>query len=177
MPFPETKTVPVGGFKIGLCHGHQVRRPYQELGLRGNEPKWERASVGTGPKWALAQVVMGLSGTVPQPRAAGPVPSSNGATAAHTAGPVRREREGAALRRGAVLPEPRNLTCALPSRRVRDCAVCVQVVPWGDKEALSVLQRQLDVDILITGHTHKFKVRIIGISAPIQCADARSKGY
>ena len=28
MPFPETKTVPVGGFKIGLCHGHQVRCPY-----------------------------------------------------------------------------------------------------------------------------------------------------
>lgn len=32
-----------------------------------------------------------------------------------------------------------------------------QVVPWGDKEALAILQRQLDVDILVTGHTHEFK--------------------
>ncbi|KAK3246873.1 Vacuolar protein sorting-associated protein 29 [Cymbomonas tetramitiformis] len=32
-----------------------------------------------------------------------------------------------------------------------------QVVPWGDLESLAMLQRQLDVDILITGHTHQFK--------------------
>ncbi|XP_041456991.1 vacuolar protein sorting-associated protein 29 [Lytechinus pictus] len=32
-----------------------------------------------------------------------------------------------------------------------------QVVPWGDVESLSMLQRQLDVDILISGHTHKFE--------------------
>ena len=32
-----------------------------------------------------------------------------------------------------------------------------QVVPWGDIESLAMLQRQLDVDILITGHTHKFE--------------------
>lgn len=32
-----------------------------------------------------------------------------------------------------------------------------QVVPWGDAESLAMLQRQLDVDILITGHTHRFK--------------------
>merc|ERR1712167_309369 len=30
-----------------------------------------------------------------------------------------------------------------------------QIVPWGDDDALSVLQRELDVDILITGHTHQ----------------------
>mmetsp|Transcript_5028 Transcript_5028/g.8086 ORF Transcript_5028/g.8086 Transcript_5028/m.8086 type:complete len:186 (-) Transcript_5028:25-582(-) len=35
-----------------------------------------------------------------------------------------------------------------------------QVVPWGDKEALSMLQRQLDVDVLVTGHTHKFSVDV-----------------
>lgn len=29
-----------------------------------------------------------------------------------------------------------------------------QVVPWGDVDALSAVQRQLDVDVLITGHTH-----------------------
>ncbi|KAK9814081.1 hypothetical protein WJX72_000370 [[Myrmecia] bisecta] len=32
-----------------------------------------------------------------------------------------------------------------------------QVVPWGDMEALAILQRKLDVDILVTGHTHEFK--------------------
>ena len=30
------------------------------------------------------------------------------------------------------------------------------MVPWGDSEALGALQRQLDCDILITGHTHQF---------------------
>ena len=30
-------------------------------------------------------------------------------------------------------------------------------LPLGDIESLSILQRQLDVDILITGHTHKFE--------------------
>eukprot|EP00004_Rigifila_ramosa_P011615 TRINITY_DN248_c2_g1_i1.p1 TRINITY_DN248_c2_g1~~TRINITY_DN248_c2_g1_i1.p1 ORF type:complete len:195 (+),score=42.27 TRINITY_DN248_c2_g1_i1:26-586(+) len=32
-----------------------------------------------------------------------------------------------------------------------------QLVPWGDPEALAALQRQLDCDILITGHTHKLE--------------------
>jgi vacuolar protein sorting-associated protein 29 len=32
-----------------------------------------------------------------------------------------------------------------------------QIVPWGDKESLAALQRQLDVDVLITGHTHQFE--------------------
>jgi len=32
-----------------------------------------------------------------------------------------------------------------------------QIIPWGDKEALAMLQRQLNVDILITGHTHVFE--------------------
>ncbi|KAL7026914.1 hypothetical protein ACKWTF_005226 [Chironomus riparius] len=32
-----------------------------------------------------------------------------------------------------------------------------QIVPWGAVDALALIQRQLDVDILITGHTHKFE--------------------
>ncbi|GJM90803.1 hypothetical protein PR202_ga07118 [Eleusine coracana subsp. coracana] len=32
-----------------------------------------------------------------------------------------------------------------------------EVVPWGDLDSLAMLQRQLDVDILVTGHTHQFK--------------------
>lgn len=33
-----------------------------------------------------------------------------------------------------------------------------QVVPWGDPESLCALQRKMDVDVLITGHTHKNEV-------------------
>ena len=29
-----------------------------------------------------------------------------------------------------------------------------QVVPWGDLEALAAVQRELDCDILVSGHTH-----------------------
>ena len=32
-----------------------------------------------------------------------------------------------------------------------------QVVPWGDTASLGVLQRQLDVDVLVTGHTHRLE--------------------
>lgn len=32
-----------------------------------------------------------------------------------------------------------------------------QVVPWGDPESLAAVQRDLDVDILISGHTHKLQ--------------------
>jgi hypothetical protein len=34
----------------------------------------------------------------------------------------------------------------------------MQVSPWGNNEALALVQRKLDVDILISGHTHEFKV-------------------
>ena len=33
------------------------------------------------------------------------------------------------------------------------------VVPWGDLESLAKLRREMDVDILVTGHTHKNEVR------------------
>lgn len=32
-----------------------------------------------------------------------------------------------------------------------------QLVPWGDVDVLALLRRQLDVDIVVTGHTHKFE--------------------
>ena len=31
-------------------------------------------------------------------------------------------------------------------------------MPWGDQLALAQMQRQLDVDILVTGHTHRNEV-------------------
>ena len=34
-----------------------------------------------------------------------------------------------------------------------------QVTPWGDLEALASVQRKLDCDILIHGHTHEFGVQ------------------
>lgn len=33
-----------------------------------------------------------------------------------------------------------------------------QIVPWGDAHSLAMVSRQLDVDILITGHTHRNEV-------------------
>ena len=33
-----------------------------------------------------------------------------------------------------------------------------QVVPWGDIEALAAVQRELDVDVLISGQTHQQSV-------------------
>ena len=33
-----------------------------------------------------------------------------------------------------------------------------QLVPWGDAESLAVINRQLDCDILITGHTNKVEI-------------------
>jgi len=33
-----------------------------------------------------------------------------------------------------------------------------QVIPWGDHMALSIMRRKLDVDILVSGHTHKNEV-------------------
>ena len=35
----------------------------------------------------------------------------------------------------------------------------LQVVPSGNKDRLAMLARQMDVDILVTGHTHEFRVR------------------
>jgi vacuolar protein sorting-associated protein 29 len=32
-----------------------------------------------------------------------------------------------------------------------------QVIPWGDPDSLGVVARQMDVDVLISGNTHKFE--------------------
>lgn len=32
-----------------------------------------------------------------------------------------------------------------------------QVLPWGDIEALGQIARQMDVDVLISGHSHQFE--------------------
>ena len=35
-----------------------------------------------------------------------------------------------------------------------------QVLPWGDLESLSNIQRSLECDVLISGHTHKTSIRV-----------------
>lgn len=32
-----------------------------------------------------------------------------------------------------------------------------QVIPWGDPESLDIIARQMEVDVLLTGHTHRFE--------------------
>ncbi|OWZ16984.1 hypothetical protein PHMEG_0009141 [Phytophthora megakarya] len=34
-----------------------------------------------------------------------------------------------------------------------------QIVPWGDQHSLAALQRKMNVDILVTGHTHESHIR------------------
>ncbi|KAG6961839.1 hypothetical protein JG688_00008896 [Phytophthora aleatoria] len=34
-----------------------------------------------------------------------------------------------------------------------------QIVPWGDQHSLAALQRKMNVDILVTGHTHVSHIR------------------
>lgn len=46
----------------------------------------------------------------------------------------------------------------------------LQIVPSGSKERLAFLARQMDVDILVTGHTHEFKVQNKGITVIMPCA-------
>ena len=62
---------------------------------------------------------------------------------------VRGDMDDAAL--AAALPEETTF-------EVGDFRIGVihghQVVPWGDQEALGVVARRLDVDVLISGHTH-----------------------
>ena len=45
-----------------------------------------------------------------------------------------------------------------------------QLVPWGDAESLGAMQRQLDADVLISGHTHRFATYECAPSAPPGCA-------
>jgi len=62
---------------------------------------------------------------------------------------------------GGPPPPPRPDTRVFPELGGFRVGLCHghQVVPWGDRDALAALQRQLDVDILVTGHTHAFKAR------------------
>ncbi|RWW54806.1 hypothetical protein BHE74_00038587 [Ensete ventricosum] len=56
------------------------------------------------------------------------------------------------------LSKASNLALLVSSRSViLRSFFCYQIVPWGDLDSLAMLQRQLDVDILVTGHTHQFK--------------------
>ena len=113
--YPDTKTVSVGSFKIGLCHGHQVGNETPTSARDSATSAQDRRHVCTGDLPASTKRVMH-----PTARANAHLPA-----------------DGA---------------------RLFGCLLAPQVVPWGEKESLAMLQRQLDVDVLITGHTHKCKV-------------------
>ena len=36
-----------------------------------------------------------------------------------------------------------------------------QILPWGNADSLSTIQRELDCDILLSGHTHEINVKVI----------------
>ena len=113
--YPDTKTVSVGSFKIGLCHGHQVGNETHTSARDSATSAQDRRHVCTGTYPHLQSV------SYIQQRA-----------------PTR--------------------ICPADGARLFGCLLAPQVVPWGEKESLAMLQRQLDVDVLITGHTHKCMV-------------------
>lgn len=53
-------------------------------------------------------------------------------------------------------PAPETLVLDIAGFKVGVCHAH-QVIPWGDAEATALLQRQMGVDILITGSTHEYK--------------------
>ncbi len=92
-------------------------------------------------------------------------------------------RQAAALRSTAAPPAALQQLMGLACTRAL-CAAS-QIIPYGNQAALSRLQRQLAVDILVTGHTHEHKVRapcqIRGASRtccvwPAQCRGAPARG-
>ena len=63
----------------------------------------------------------------------------------------------------AAASAARRSRCRAPPRGAAPRASAgarAQVVPWGDTDALGLQQRKLVVDILVTGHTHEFRVRL-----------------
>ncbi|NXS51723.1 VPS29 protein, partial [Brachypteracias leptosomus] len=60
------------------------------------------------------------------------------------------------VRGDAESPNPEEKVVTIEQFRIR-LVHGHQVIPWGNMASLALLQRQLDVDILISGRTHKFE--------------------
>ncbi|KAF1781631.1 Metallo-dependent phosphatase-like [Phytophthora cactorum] len=71
------------------------------------------------------------------------------ATSAHTVYALGISQEG-------VYPETKVIT--IGQFRIGLCHGH-QIVPWGDQHSLAALQRKMNVDILVTGHTHVSHIR------------------
>lgn len=132
------QVVSIGDFRVGLCHGHQASKQ-----RAGPLWLWERdlgdavysmpcTDFASRPRCALRSVA---SACVVDPSA---LPLAAGVCAAW-----------AATCANSVLP----YACS-PTNKLPGPPAVRQVVPWGDKDALAILQRKLDCDILVTGHTH-----------------------
>ncbi len=68
---------------------------------------------------------------------------------------VRGDFDDSTFMVGAVDSLPESKVLRVGQFRV-GCIHGHQVVPWGDALALGAIQRQLDCDILVSGHTHAF---------------------
>ncbi|KXZ48487.1 hypothetical protein GPECTOR_27g657 [Gonium pectorale] len=68
-------------------------------------------------------------------------------------------------------PAPEQLVLNLAGFKVGVCHGH-QIIPHGDPEATALLQRQMGVDILVTGNTHKFEARKTGPSLALSPGSA-----
>ncbi|KAF1775985.1 Metallo-dependent phosphatase-like [Phytophthora cactorum] len=75
--------------------------------------------------------------------------SVGGPSSAHTVYALGISQEG-------VYPETKVIT--IGQFRIGLCHGH-QIVPWGDQHSLAALQRKMNVDILVTGHTHVSHIR------------------
>lgn len=57
---------------------------------------------------------------------------------------------------GTIIGKPKNVLWYVLLCDDYVFLMILKVIPWGDLDSLAMLQRQLDVDILVTGHTHQF---------------------
>ncbi|GFR52358.1 hypothetical protein Agub_g14915 [Astrephomene gubernaculifera] len=58
-------------------------------------------------------------------------------------------------------PAPEQLVVDIAGFKVGVCHGH-QIIPWSDPDAVSLLQRQMGADILVTGNTHRFEARKAG---------------
>ncbi|WVY90527.1 hypothetical protein V8G54_036041 [Vigna mungo] len=120
--YPETKTLTIGQFKLGLCHGHQFWVQHLSVSIKG---LWVGVVVipavchfATADRFNMSRMIYFIL-----------------------------------LRCTCIETETLLYNAFIYDN---ESLLMVKVIPWGDLDSLAMLQRQLDVDILVTGHTHQF---------------------
>ena len=129
---PESKVVSVGSFKLGVCHGHQIV-PWgdaESLGAPHPPPRPERGyrmTTSCRPALTASRCVV-----APAARAGAMQPHTD--TRRHTQPYTHTHTH-----------THTHTTCACT------CCVHVHVCVYA-----GAMQRQLDCDIFVSGHTHRF---------------------